>query len=142
MRGFGYILPTRIFIECVWPIITIRSLYTIDQRRRAHVNPRCDETYFSRASPISDSFSDGSGFRHSVSRSYNADPLILIQQSWWNPKYGLLLTRRTSIVRSSSIFTALPNMKMYCMRFENSHIFRSRSSMLVSAVGSEVSISA
>lgn len=79
MRGFGYILPTRIFIECVGAIITIRSLYMIEQRRRAHVNPRCDETYFRRASPISDSFSDGSGFRHSVSRSYNADPLILIQ---------------------------------------------------------------
>lgn len=46
------------------------------------------------------------------------------------------------MVRSSSIFTALPNMKMYCMRFENSHIFRSRSSMLVSAMGSDDSISA
>lgn len=33
-------------------------------------------------------------------------------------------------------------MKMYCMRFENSHILRSRPSMLVSAVSSDDSISA
>ena len=45
------------------------------------------------------------------------------------------------MVRSSSIFTALPKMKIYCMRFENSHIFRSLSSMLDSGAGSDASIS-
>lgn len=79
MWSFGYILPTRVFIECVEPRLAIRSLRMIDQRSRAHVNPLCDETYFRRASPISDSFSDGSGFRHSVSRSYNSNPSMLIQ---------------------------------------------------------------
>lgn len=79
MWSFGYVLPTRVFIECVKPRLAIRSLRTIDQRGRAHVNPLCDETYFRRASPISDSFSDGSGFRHSVSRSWNSNPSMLIQ---------------------------------------------------------------
>lgn len=50
------------------------------------------------------------------------------------------------MVNSSSIFTALPNMKMYCIRLENSHMSRSRVKMLGSvvgsAVGSEDSISA
>ena len=45
------------------------------------------------------------------------------------------------MVKSSSIFTALPKMKMYCIRFENSHILRSRSSMLLSIAGSDNSIS-
>ena len=45
------------------------------------------------------------------------------------------------MVRSSSILTALPNIKIYCMRFENSHIFRSLSSMLDSGAGSDASIS-
>ena len=31
--------------------------------------------------------------------------------------------------KSSSILTALPNMKMYCIRLENSHMSRSRASM-------------
>ena len=47
----------------------------------------------------------------------------------------------TSMVKSSSILTAFPNMKMYCIRFENSHIFRSLSSRLTSVAGSEDSIS-
>ena len=42
----------------------------------------------------------------------------------------------TSIVKSSSIFMALPNMKMYCMRFENSHMLRSLSSKLRSGADS------
>lgn len=45
------------------------------------------------------------------------------------------------MVKSSSILTALPNMKMYCMKFENSHIFRSRSNKLNSGAGSDDSIS-
>ena len=45
------------------------------------------------------------------------------------------------MVRSSSIFTALPKMKIYCMRFANSHIFRNLSSMLGSGAGSDASIS-
>ena len=47
----------------------------------------------------------------------------------------------TSIVKSSSILTAFPNIKMYCMRFENSHMFRSLSSKLNSVAGSDDSIS-
>lgn len=46
------------------------------------------------------------------------------------------------MVSSSSIFTALPNMKMYCIRLENSHMSRSRVKMLGSVVGSKDSISA
>lgn len=46
------------------------------------------------------------------------------------------------MVKSSSTFTALPNMKMYCIKLENSHMSRSRVSMLGSAVGSDDSISA
>lgn len=42
------------------------------------------------------------------------------------------------MVNSSSIFTALPNMKMYCIRLENSHMSRSRVKMLGSVVGSVV----
>ena len=45
------------------------------------------------------------------------------------------------MARSSSILTALPNMKIYCMRFENSHIFRSLSRALDSGAGSDASIS-
>ncbi len=45
------------------------------------------------------------------------------------------------MVKSSSILIALPNMKMYCMRFENSHMFRSRPSKLSSVAGSDDSIS-
>ena len=45
------------------------------------------------------------------------------------------------MVKSSSILTALPKMKMYCMRFENSHMFRSRSNKLKSGAGSDDSIS-
>ena len=45
------------------------------------------------------------------------------------------------MVKSSSIFTALPKMKIYCMRFANSHIFRSLSRMLGSGAGSDASIS-
>lgn len=48
----------------------------------------------------------------------------------------------TSMENSSSIFTALPNMKMYCIRLENSHMSLSRVKMLGSVVGSEDSISA
>ena len=44
--------------------------------------------------------------------------------------------------KSSSILTALPKMKMYCMIFANSHIFRSRGSKPGSAAGSDDSISA
>ena len=44
--------------------------------------------------------------------------------------------------KSSSIFMALPKMKMYCMRFANSQKFRSLVSKLCSCVGcSEDSIS-
>ena len=45
------------------------------------------------------------------------------------------------MVKSSSIFTAFPNMKMYCMRFANSHMLRSRWSRLGSGAGSDDSIS-
>lgn len=50
--------------------------------------------------------------------------------------------RHTSIVKSSSIFTAFPKMKMNCMRFENSQQFRMRCERLGSAAGSEDSVSA
>ena len=36
---------------------------------RTYVKPRCEETHFRRARPISANFSDDSGLRHSVSRS-------------------------------------------------------------------------
>lgn len=36
---------------------------------RPYVSPRCDETHFKRQSPISNSFSEGSGLRHSFSKS-------------------------------------------------------------------------
>ena len=38
--------------------------------REAHVNPLWDETYLRSASPISERTVDGSGLRHSFSRSY------------------------------------------------------------------------
>ena len=44
-----------------------------------YVRPRCDDTNFKRDTPISRSFSDGPGFRHSVSRSYG----VLNNQSDW-----------------------------------------------------------
>lgn len=38
--------------------------------RGPYVKLLCDETCLRRASPISSSFSDGSGLKHSVSKSY------------------------------------------------------------------------
>ena len=41
-----------------------------------YVRPLCDETNLRRQRPISASFSEGSGFRHSFSRSYQASKLV------------------------------------------------------------------
>ena len=110
--------------------------------REAHVNPLWDETYLRSASPMSERTVDGSGLRHSFSRSYikvSVSTRYLNQTDTSNHAWGL--GGSTSMVRSSSIFTALPKMKIYCMRFANSHIFRSLSSMLGSGAGSDASIS-
>ena len=48
----------------------------------------------------------------------------------------------TSMSKSSSILTALPKMKMYCMRFANSHMFLSRVNSPGSCAGCDDSISA
>jgi len=47
----------------------------------------------------------------------------------------------TSMERSSSIFTTLPKMKMYCMILANSQVFRSLSSFVGSKAGCDASIS-
>ena len=50
--------------------------------REAHVKPLWDETYLRSASPISERTFDGSGLRHSFSRSYNrANISIKYEQS-------------------------------------------------------------
>jgi len=95
---------------------------------------------------MSASFCDGSGLRHSVSRSCQRTQINMIL-SLERPYHEPLLAgidelagrggTFTSIVKSSSILTALPNMKIYCMRFENSHMLRSRFSRLSSVAGSE-----
>jgi hypothetical protein len=99
---------------------------------------------------MSASFCDGSGLRHSVSRSCQRTQINMIlslERPYPEPLLAGIdeLAGRggtfTSIVKSSSILTALPNMKIYCMRFENSHMLRSRSSRLSSVAGSEDSIS-
>lgn len=53
----------------------------------------------------------------------------------------LMQGRFTSMVRSSSILTALPKMNIYCIRFENSQAFLILVSKLRSGAGSGDSIS-
>jgi len=62
----------RVYSSKISGLTLILDRRIICNKRSAHVRPRCEETYFKRASPISASFAEGSGLRHSVSRSYRS----------------------------------------------------------------------
>lgn len=73
MGSFGIVLASRIFVK----VLESRFKASCQLRRHrdrerpsTYVRPRCDDTHLRRQSPISMSFSDGSGLRHSVSKSY------------------------------------------------------------------------
>lgn len=83
MGGFGSILAPRVFVKVVEPATStkipislinpsIHSFIEFLSGIRTYVRPRCDEIHFRRHRPISRSFSEGVGLRHSFSRSYHS----------------------------------------------------------------------
>ena len=67
---FCQILPPGVLVEYFSTTSPVRCDFPYRYEVSAYVIPRCDETCFSRQRPISLSFSDGPGLRHSCSRSY------------------------------------------------------------------------
>lgn len=67
---FGHKLSACVFVKYVWTEAHVRYRSVCVHQGFSHVRPLCDETNLSSARPISDSFSDGPGLTHSVSRSY------------------------------------------------------------------------
>lgn len=58
----------RVYSSNISGLLKIRMRY-VKARGITHVRPRCEDTNFRSASPMSDSMCEGSGLRHSVSRS-------------------------------------------------------------------------
>lgn len=114
------------------------------------MRPRWEEIHFRRVNPISSSFSEWPGFRHSVSKSWkhqishSARLLHSAGNFYGVAWHGLMKVKHTSMSKSSSILIALPNMKIYCITEANSHMFRILCSIDDSCFfswGSEASIS-
>ena len=73
--GFVRVLLLHIVAVCIHQISPVYAMSKVGRgwwvgRREAHVKPLCDETYFRSANPMSDRTDEGSGLRHSFSRSY------------------------------------------------------------------------
>ena len=71
-RDFDWVLLPHIDDVCthrISPYFKYVKTRHLEGTGNTHVRPLCDDTYFRRASPISDNTSEGSGLRHSVSRS-------------------------------------------------------------------------
>ena len=60
----------RVYSSNISGLYELRKMYMSAKVREAHVKPLWDETYLRSASPISERTFDGSGLRHSFSRSY------------------------------------------------------------------------
>lgn len=79
-EGIGFVgrlrivLAAGVLVEISEPS-TVKSVRLSDipskAQRCTYVRPRCEEIHFRRHNPISNSFSEGSGLRHSASRSWN-----------------------------------------------------------------------
>ena len=61
----------RVYSSNISGLCELRKISMLANVRGAHVKPLWDETYLRSASPISERTFDGSGLRHSFSKSYN-----------------------------------------------------------------------
>lgn len=70
---FRIVLASGVFVEIIKPASTAESVplsrIASNIHQFTYVRPRWDEIHLSRHNPISNSFCEGSGLRHSTSRS-------------------------------------------------------------------------
>ena len=73
LRCLRVVLTSGVLVEIIEPASTAKSAHLLPmastENRYTHVSPRCDDIHLRRHSPISKSFCEGSGVRHSASRS-------------------------------------------------------------------------
>lgn len=103
MGSFGSILASGVFVKVIEPATPsvsplpsfIHWWAEFDKKKKTYVRPRCDEIHFRRQRPISRSFSDGVGLRHSFSRSCIHQPSTILSNPAQHEKPSLRKTDTT-----------------------------------------------
>lgn len=77
LRRLCVVLPAGVLVKIVKSASAAKVSWVIPNGEQCtYVRPRCDDIHLRRHNPISSSFCEGSGLRHSASRSWDSEELV------------------------------------------------------------------